>query len=123
MASSERERTQLAAFFRALADPTRLQILEVLSAQGPMFQKRLTLILGRSQPVVSRHLLYLSRHGIVEVRRDGRCSYWSLARLPDGVLEYLQGLAQGLASREGASPRSTALARACPGTAEAGAAG
>ena len=57
-------------FFRALADRTRLRLLNLLGADEVCVCFFVE-ILGAGQPKVSRHLAYLRRAGIVAARREG----------------------------------------------------
>ena len=57
--------------FRALADKTRLRILGLLG-NNEVCVCHIHDSLGLPQPTVSRHLAYLRRAGLVDVRRDGR---------------------------------------------------
>ena len=59
-----------ADFFKALAHPLRIQLLEVLLARARSVQE-LQQALGLEQPVVSQHLAVLRARQIVESRRDG----------------------------------------------------
>jgi ArsR family transcriptional regulator len=56
--------------FRALADPTRLRILNLLLNE-PVCVCDLAATLGLPQPLVSRHLAYLRSAGLVQDRRCG----------------------------------------------------
>lgn len=60
----------LANQFRALSDPNRLRILNILSHQC-MCVCDLQTVLGLSQALVSRHLAYLRHAGLVQDRRGG----------------------------------------------------
>lgn len=82
----------MAATFRALADPTRLQIVRLLADRGEVFQKKLVHEIGANQSSVSRHLAYLQRAGLVAERRTGRYVYLVLGRLPDPVVDLLRHL-------------------------------
>lgn len=64
-------------FFLALADATRLRILNLLSS-GEVCVAFFTDVLGESQPKVSRHLAYLRGAGLVTTRRDGKWIFYSL---------------------------------------------
>ena len=64
--------------FRALADPTRLRLLNLI-ADREVCVCYFVGILRIGQPKVSRHLAYLRRAGIVEARRDGRWMHYRLA--------------------------------------------
>jgi ArsR family transcriptional regulator, arsenate/arsenite/antimonite-responsive transcriptional repressor len=66
--------------FRALADRTRLRLLNLMSGQE-ICVCYLVEVLGLSQPKISRHLAYLRRAGIVSARRQGR---WMHYRISDG---------------------------------------
>jgi ArsR family transcriptional regulator, arsenate/arsenite/antimonite-responsive transcriptional repressor len=69
-------RTEL--LFRALADPTRLRILHLLTS-GELCVCDLAAVLRVPQPKVSRHLAYLRRAGLVSARRAGFWSHYQLA--------------------------------------------
>ena len=64
----------VAKFFRALGDPTRLRILELLRAEGELSAGELTRRLAQPQPRVSNHLACLRWCGFVDTRRDHRHS-------------------------------------------------
>jgi ArsR family transcriptional regulator len=64
--------------FRAFSDRTRLRILHLL-LEGELCVCDLTSVLKVPQPTASRHLAYLRRSGLVQVRRDQSWSYYSLA--------------------------------------------
>jgi ArsR family transcriptional regulator len=57
-------------FFRALADPTRLRIINLIGDQEVCVCFFVE-ILKTNQPKISRHLAYLRRAGIVSARRAG----------------------------------------------------
>ena len=57
-------------FFKALADPTRLRIINLLADQEVCVCYFVE-ILQTNQPKISRHLAYLRRAGIVSARREG----------------------------------------------------
>jgi ArsR family transcriptional regulator len=57
-------------FFRALADPTRLRIINLIGDQEVCVCFFVE-ILKTNQPKISRHLAYLRRAGIVAARREG----------------------------------------------------
>ena len=58
------------SFFRALADRTRLRLLNLLG-DDEVCVCFFVEILKTHQPKISRHLAYLRRAGIVAARRDG----------------------------------------------------
>ena len=57
-------------FFRALADSTRLRIINLMGDQEVCVCYFVE-ILKTNQPKISRHLAYLRRAGIVAARREG----------------------------------------------------
>lgn len=61
---------QLSSSFKALADPTRLRIMNLL-LRSPFCVCEMERILGLPQPLLSRHLAYLRNSGLVESHRDG----------------------------------------------------
>jgi DNA-binding transcriptional ArsR family regulator len=61
--------------FQALADPSRRAIFESLT-RGETAVKELTARFAISQPAVSQHLATLSKAGLVNGRREGRCVYY-----------------------------------------------
>lgn len=64
---------------KALADPTRLEIVAILRrAQEPVCVCDLTATFDLSQPTLSHHLARLKDAGLLDVRRAGIWSYYSL---------------------------------------------
>jgi ArsR family transcriptional regulator, arsenate/arsenite/antimonite-responsive transcriptional repressor len=68
--------------FRALADPTRLRLLNLI-ADREICVCYFVEILRISQPKVSRHLAYLRRAGIVASRREGKWMHYRLVTPKD----------------------------------------
>lgn len=67
------ERSDLVAkYFRTLADPTRLRILQLLRAEGELPVGAIAARLGVTQPGVSNHLACLRWCGFVATRREHR---------------------------------------------------
>lgn len=67
----------LALLFAALADRTRLRLLNLMNGKEVCVCYFVE-ILGQSQPKVSRHLAYLRRAGIVAARREGKWMHYSI---------------------------------------------
>jgi ArsR family transcriptional regulator, arsenate/arsenite/antimonite-responsive transcriptional repressor len=67
----------LALLFAALADRTRLRLLNLMN-EKEVCVCYFVEILAQSQPKVSRHLAYLRRAGIVAARRDGKWMHYSI---------------------------------------------
>lgn len=80
----QRERTgqSIDALFRALADATRLRLLNLI-ADREICVCYFVEILRISQPKISRHLAYLRRAGIIEARREGKWMHYRLAMPED----------------------------------------
>jgi DNA-binding transcriptional ArsR family regulator len=72
------ERHELTDHFLALANLTRLRILERLGEVGEENVNDLAAHLRMSQPRISWHLRMLRVGGVVRTRRDGRQVYCSL---------------------------------------------
>ena len=69
-------------FFRALADRTRLRLLNLLRTEEVcvcFFVETLK----TNQPKISRHLAYLRRAGIVGVRREGQWMHYRIVEPAD----------------------------------------
>jgi ArsR family transcriptional regulator len=67
----------LATLFAALADTTRLRLLNLM-ADREVCVCYFVEILGQSQPKISRHLAYLRKAGIVAARREGKWMHYSI---------------------------------------------
>jgi len=73
---------------KALADPVRVQLFDLLRAHGrAVCQCELQPLFGVSQPTLSHHLAKLVSAGLVEVERRGKWAYYST---DDDVLEELR---------------------------------
>jgi len=66
-----------AKIFKALADPIRLQILDLLQ-EGEKCVCEIVPALGVSQPLVSRHLKILKTRGLITDRKDGNRRIYSV---------------------------------------------
>jgi ArsR family transcriptional regulator len=67
----------LALLFAALADRTRLRLLNLMEGKE-ICVCYFVEILGQSQPKISRHLAYLRRAGIVAARREGKWMHYKI---------------------------------------------
>src|SRR6185437_2055985 len=77
------ERDQLAAQFKALADPTRVGIVNALASAEEVCVCNLTATFDLSQPTISHHLKILREAGLVEATRRGTWAYYRL--VPEAV--------------------------------------
>ena len=66
------------ALFRQASDPTRLQILLILSERDRNVCELCSDLGGQSQPAVSHHLALLRNGGLIEATTGGKFSYYSL---------------------------------------------
>lgn len=64
--------------FKALADPTRLRIVNMLAKHGELCVCKIVERLGMGQPAVSHHLGKLRQTGLLRARRQGQWMYYSL---------------------------------------------
>jgi ArsR family transcriptional regulator len=73
---------QLALSFKALADPARLSLLNLIQAQpgGEMCVCNLVGPLGLSQPTVTHHLQVLHRAGLLHREKRGVWVYYRVVR-------------------------------------------
>ncbi len=72
----------VALLFRALADHTRLRLLNLMG-DDEVCVCFLVEALGVTQPKISRHLAYLRRAGIVTARREGKWMHYRLEKPQD----------------------------------------
>ena len=73
--------TRLAALVKALADPTRLRIVDALRNAAPeaVCQCELLPLFAMSQPALAKHLRLLVGAGIIDTQRRGLWTYYFLA--------------------------------------------
>ena len=83
---------ELAAQFKALADPTRVAILNALSAADEVCVCNLTGAFDLSQPTISHHLKILREAGLVDATRRGT---WAYYRLVPEAIDALRGALGG----------------------------
>jgi ArsR family transcriptional regulator len=94
--------TLKAEFFRALAHPVRIRLLEVLVTRAASVQD-LQRMLGIDQPIVSQQLARLRASGIVAVARRGPAARYSVT---DPLLGDLLQTAKRILNRRLADVRS-----------------
>lgn len=75
-------KSSLVTLFQALADPTRLRLLNLM-ASGEVCVCYFVAVFDEPQPKISRHLAYLRRAGLVTARRDGKWMHYSLTTPAD----------------------------------------
>ncbi len=77
---SEEETATTARLFKALADPHRVRIVNLLVTVGPACVGDLPPLLGLSQPTVSFHLRRLLEAGLVNREQRGVWAHYSVDR-------------------------------------------
>jgi ArsR family transcriptional regulator len=82
---------------RALADPTRLRILDLLGGER-LYAQEIVGRLGLAQSAVSRHLAHLQRAGLVRVEPSRGAKYYAVDR------ERVDAVAAALRHRAGTRP-------------------
>ncbi len=70
--------TLVAARFKVLSEPLRLQILQQLE-RGKLGVTDLAAAVGATQPNVSKHLKLMQEAGLVSRKQDGNNAYYSIA--------------------------------------------
>src|SRR5919198_6043055 len=88
----EQARDELATRFKALADPTRVAIVNRLAAAPEVCVCDLTASFDLSQPTISHHLKILREAGLVDSTRRGT---WAYYRLVPEAIESLRGALGG----------------------------
>jgi ArsR family transcriptional regulator, arsenate/arsenite/antimonite-responsive transcriptional repressor len=86
------ESEALAARFKALADPTRVAIVNRLAAADECCVCDLNAAFDLSQPTISHHLKVLRDAGLVESSRRGTWAYYRL--VPEAVRALRQTLGE-----------------------------
>lgn len=77
--TDERAFDYIADYFRALAEPLRLRIINILRNEGERNVGELTERLGCSQANVSKHLSLLTKQGLLARENRGTASYYRIA--------------------------------------------
>src|SRR6266540_2838765 len=72
---------EMAARMRALADPTRLMVVDALARGGELCVCDLAWIVGRAQNLVSHHLRALRAEGLARSRREGKVVFYTLTEV------------------------------------------
>jgi ArsR family transcriptional regulator len=80
--SAKTRTATLDRLFRALSDPIRLRLLNLVAGREVCVCFFVE-ILGVSQPKISRHLAYLRRAGLMAARREGKWMHYSLVMPTD----------------------------------------
>jgi ArsR family transcriptional regulator len=99
----ERDRaTRMAGVAKALGDPVRVQLIDVLRRHaGKVCVCELVPLFDLSQPTVSHHLKVLRQAGLVGAERQGLWAYYYV--IPDALEELSEWLHRPHANSQGAS--------------------
>jgi ArsR family transcriptional regulator, arsenate/arsenite/antimonite-responsive transcriptional repressor len=111
---SDEEADGTAALFRALADPARVRIVNVLATSDEaVCVCNLTEPLGLTQPTVSHHLKKLVDAGLLEREQRGKWAYYSINREALARLSSLADLSTKAFARD-ADPQDVRASPARP---------
>jgi len=100
-------------FFQALADNTRLRILNLIGDQE-ICVCYFVEILGGPQPKISRHLAYLRSAGIVAGRREGKWMHYRIVMPPHiGAAQILRQTLGWLKEEKRMQADRSRLTKAC----------
>jgi len=92
--AAERAAKRWAAVFKALADPTRLQILSLVARNpGGVCECNIVDCTPLSQPTISYHVKVLKEAGLLDVEKQG---LWCFYRLRRDVLGQVAAALSGL---------------------------
>jgi len=97
--SSRDMKADLVTLFQALADRTRLRLLNLM-ADGEVCVCYFVELLDEPQPKISRHLAYLRRAGLVAARREGKWMHYRLARPADAQQAHVLECALAAAAQD-----------------------
>jgi len=94
---------QLAALFKALADPVRVRLVSIIAGTpgGEICACDLPGLLDRSQPTISHHLTVLVRAGLIDREQRGKWAWFRLRR--EGFAAIRAALGDGVAA-DGLAP-------------------
>lgn len=103
----------LALFFAALSDRTRLRLLNLMDGREVCVCYFVE-ILAQTQPKISRHLAYLRRAGIVSARREGKWIHYRIvAPVHPGAARLLSETLSVLRNERAMQADRTRLEKAC----------
>ena len=104
---------EMALLFAALADRTRLRLLNLMQGKE-VCVCYLVEILGQSKPKISRHLAYLRKAGVVAARREGKWMHYRIERPENPAAEsVLEAVFESFKSDREMQSDLSRLTRAC----------
>ena len=81
-----------AQLFKALAEPARLRILNLLVHGGELCNCQVEAVTGYRNPKISRHFQFLKYSGLIQFRREGTWIFYSLRQPESDRLQAVQAL-------------------------------
>lgn len=81
-----------AQLFKALAEPARLRILNLLVHGGELCNCQVEAVTGYQNPKISRHFQFLKHVGLIQFRREGTWIFYSLRQPESDRLQAVQAL-------------------------------
>ncbi len=107
------KQANLAGLFAALADPTRLRLLNLIAGREVCVCYFVE-ILRQGQPKISRHLAYLRKAGLVAARREGKwMHYRMLPQADEATTSILTAVLASLSNDKQMQADRAKLDRAC----------
>lgn len=105
----------MSSVFKALADPTRRQVLQLLR-HGPKSAGELAEHFPVSKPTMSAHFAVLREAGLVDSDRQGKAIIYRLRMsvLEEALMEFSQLLGLDLSARDDADTRNASLRKDTP---------
>lgn len=92
------DRSKIVKISKALADETRLRILEAISAADHMNCGEIVSMRGVTPATVSHHLKILSEAGLIHCRREGQ--FVNSQAVPETITAYARALAKSARPRK-----------------------
>jgi DNA-binding transcriptional ArsR family regulator len=72
--------TKASELLRAAAHPQRLAILDALGQHARLCNRELQAMLDIEQAILSQHLTLMRDKGLLEFKKEGKFTYWSMKR-------------------------------------------
>lgn len=72
------DNSQTAAAFKALGDPTRLQVFQAIRAKGDICACNILEQMDITQPTLSHHVKQLCAAGLISCRKEGRWMHYTV---------------------------------------------
>jgi ArsR family transcriptional regulator len=101
------DRSQIEKISKALADETRLQIFEIISANQHMNCGDIVSLQGVTPATVSHHLKILNEAGLIDCQREGQFVYSQA--VPETIEAYTRALVEMARSRRSPKRRKEAV--------------